>query len=437
MKEGLMHLKVDLRGNIKMEMKFPNVSYLKGDLAPLIPFDDPDTKIEIKQRNIYLKLDSCITSSREGELPLCLLDSERYEPSLQQTLTMSLRSQSQSSSSGTGNKDKPYQDRVRRNVLRLPEFKIHEILASIKFQDTGLNSGGSRLQSKAKGAKRQVAEGFIYFCQIEHDFRLAWAEERHKIKEKDDTLDQKKSKQRELLYELKEFDKLTKHKRSPETNNLHALRGKANKNIINHQYEAIISTRNVLEGLSRTQVADQIPGTGLCRGPGLGLGSGLERRSFKPESVRAWSRWLHDALDRLWRDEHVWPISEPIEQSSIEQTSVFADVSKSLSAAEGSALGALKSVNGKESPTKHITDTYLMILSAGHRFRVIRESANLYGWKRSYVLKGVNQAISRQMQEPLEIESKLNGQNRKNYRNYDYKSNDRRGSRHDYRSHNK
>ncbi|KAA6362046.1 MAG: hypothetical protein EZS28_042427, partial [Streblomastix strix] len=132
-----------------------------------------------------------------------------------------------------------------------------------------------------------------------------------------------------------------------------------------------------------------------------------------------------DALDRRWRDEHVWPTTEPIEQSSIEQTSAYADVSKSLSAAEGAALGALKSVNRRESPTKHITDTYLMILSAGHRFRVIRESANLYGWKRSHVLSGGNQAISRQTQEALEREAKLYSQNRSN-RNYDYKSNDKR-----------
>ncbi|KAA6365958.1 MAG: hypothetical protein EZS28_038516, partial [Streblomastix strix] len=59
-----------------------------------------------------------------------------YGPGSQQTFTMSINNQSQSSSSGTGDKDTPYQDKVRRNVLRLPEYKIREILASLKFQDT-------------------------------------------------------------------------------------------------------------------------------------------------------------------------------------------------------------------------------------------------------------------------------------------------------------
>ncbi|KAA6313346.1 MAG: hypothetical protein EZS28_055769, partial [Streblomastix strix] len=143
-----------------------------------------------------------------------------------------------------------YLDRVRRNVLRLPEFKIREILASLKFQDTGLEPEDPDYEIKvqlistvlinedkeneAKGAKRQAAEGFIPLSQIQHDVRLAWTEDRHKIKEKDDKMDQKQSKQGELLSELKEFDKSIKRKRSLESE------------------QSSRSTRNVLEGLGRT-----------------------------------------------------------------------------------------------------------------------------------------------------------------------------------------
>ncbi|KAA6400942.1 MAG: hypothetical protein EZS28_003537, partial [Streblomastix strix] len=140
---------------------------------------------------------------------------------------------SQSGSSGTGDKDTPYLDRVRRNVLRLPEYKIREILANLKFQDTGLEPEDPDYEVKvqlistvlinedkekqAKGAKRQAYKGFIPLSQIEHDVRMAWAEDRHKTKEKDNTVDQKESRQQELLSELKEIDKSIKRKRSPES----------------------------------------------------------------------------------------------------------------------------------------------------------------------------------------------------------------------------
>ncbi|KAA6394994.1 MAG: hypothetical protein EZS28_009483 [Streblomastix strix] len=58
-----------------MEMKFPNVSSLKGDLAPLIPFDKPDTKIKLKQRKIYLKLEQGL-----------LIDGMRYQHVLNQII---------------------------------------------------------------------------------------------------------------------------------------------------------------------------------------------------------------------------------------------------------------------------------------------------------------------------------------------------------------
>ncbi|KAA6322163.1 MAG: hypothetical protein EZS28_054468, partial [Streblomastix strix] len=54
-------------------------------------------------------------------------------------------------------------------------------------------------EKQAKGAKRQASEGFIPLSQIEHDVRMAWAEDRHKTKEKDNTVDQKESRQQELL----------------------------------------------------------------------------------------------------------------------------------------------------------------------------------------------------------------------------------------------
>ncbi|KAA6391463.1 MAG: hypothetical protein EZS28_013014 [Streblomastix strix] len=195
-----------------------------------------------------------------------------YRPSSQQTFTMSISSQSQSSSSGTCYKDTPYLDRVRRNVLRLPEYKIREILASLKFQDSGLEPEDPDYEVKvqlistvlinedkekqAKGAKRQVSEGFIPLSQIEHDVRMVWAEDSHKTKEKDNTVNQKESRQQELLSELKEIDKSVKRKRSPES----------------EQSSRSSRERNGLEGLGRTQEVVRIPGTG--RGPSLGLDPG-------------------------------------------------------------------------------------------------------------------------------------------------------------------
>ncbi|KAA6400955.1 MAG: hypothetical protein EZS28_003518 [Streblomastix strix] len=161
------------------------------------------------------------------------------------------------------------------DYLRLPEFKIREILASLKFQDTGLEQEDPDYEVKvqlistvlinedkekqAKGAKLQASEGFIPLSQIAHDVRIAWAEDRHKTKEKDNTLDQKGSRQQELLSELMEIDKSIKRKRSPES----------------EQSSRSSRERNGLEGLGRTQGADRIPGTG--RGPSLGPGPGKSR----------------------------------------------------------------------------------------------------------------------------------------------------------------
>ncbi|KAA6388537.1 MAG: hypothetical protein EZS28_015939 [Streblomastix strix] len=112
-----------------------------------------------------------------------------YGPSSQLTFTMSIERQSQSSSSGTGDKETPFMERVRRNVLRLPEFRIREILSNLKFQDTGLEPEDPDYEIKvqfistvlinedkekqAKGAKLQASEGFIPLSQIEHDVRMA------------------------------------------------------------------------------------------------------------------------------------------------------------------------------------------------------------------------------------------------------------------------
>ncbi|KAA6375821.1 MAG: hypothetical protein EZS28_028654 [Streblomastix strix] len=155
---------------------------------------------------------------------------------------------------------------------------------------------------------------------------------------------------------------------------------------------------------------------------------GIEWRSFKPESVRARSGQLQNTLDRRWREELVWPTTEPIKQSSMEQTSAYADILKSLSISEEAALGAIMSVNRNELPTWHFTDTYLMILSAGFRFKVIRQSANLYGWQSNHVLNSENQAVSQQIQETLEREAKLYGWNRNSSQNIDNRSIDRIGS---------
>lgn len=71
-------------------------------------------------------------------------------------------------------------------------------------------------------------------------------------------------------------------------------------------------------------------------------GTEIERISVKPGFVRATSRWLQDVFDRKWRDEHELRNTKPMEQSRLGLTLVYDDVSKSLSKAEGSALGAFK-----------------------------------------------------------------------------------------------
>ncbi|KAA6376543.1 MAG: hypothetical protein EZS28_027933, partial [Streblomastix strix] len=126
-----------------------------------------------------------------------------------------------------------YLDRVRRNVLRLLEFKIRKNFASLKYQDTGLEPEDPDYEVKVqlistvlinkdkekqvKGARQQASEGFIPLSQIEHDIRLTWAEYWHKIKENDDTVDWKESQQQDLSSELKEINKSIKCRRIPES----------------------------------------------------------------------------------------------------------------------------------------------------------------------------------------------------------------------------
>ncbi|KAA6393488.1 MAG: hypothetical protein EZS28_010991 [Streblomastix strix] len=212
-----------------------------------------------------------------------------YGPSSQQTFTMSVSSQSQSSYSGTGDRDTPYLDRVRRNVLRLPEYKIREILANLKFQDTGLEPEDPDYEVKvqliftvlinedkekqAKGAKRQASKGFIPLSQIEHDVRMAWAEDRHKTKEKITRWTRKSLDNRNCCLSSRKSTNQQSAKDLQKANNLHVRQGKVDKNIMYLQDKAITTIGNGLEGLGRTQGADRIPGTG--RGPSLGLGPGL------------------------------------------------------------------------------------------------------------------------------------------------------------------
>ncbi|KAA6377184.1 MAG: hypothetical protein EZS28_027290, partial [Streblomastix strix] len=133
-----------------------------------------------------------------------------YGPSSQQTFTMSISSQSQSSSSGTGDKNTPYLDRDTGLEPEDPDYEV-----KVQLISTVLINEDKEMQTK--GAKRQASEGFIPLSQIEHDVRMAWAEDRHKTKEKDNTVNQKESRQQELLSELKEIDKSIKRKRSPES----------------------------------------------------------------------------------------------------------------------------------------------------------------------------------------------------------------------------
>ncbi|KAA6393133.1 MAG: hypothetical protein EZS28_011342 [Streblomastix strix] len=242
---------------------------------------------------------------------------------------MSIDRLSQSRSSGTGEKESSFIERIRRNVLSLPEFKIREIFASFKFQETRLEQRNpdhevkvqlifTVLISEDKGrqaikARQQAYEGLILLGQIEHDTKLSWAGDKHRINQMENTRNPKELVQQELLSELKKMDKSVKCKRS--------------------------------------------------------LGD------------------------------------------------------KQLSS------------SSRDHRFRH--NTYLMILSAGHRFRVIRESSNLYCWKRNHALNRGNQAVSQWTREALEREAKLYGKNQNNNLNCDNRSIERRGSRHDYRSHNK
>ncbi|KAA6328310.1 MAG: hypothetical protein EZS28_053734, partial [Streblomastix strix] len=113
---------------------------------------------------------------------------------------MSICRLSQSCSFRICEKETSFMERVRRNVLRLLEFRIREILASFKFQDTNLEP-----------------EDQDYEVKIEHDTRLTWPDDRHGNTEKDNIRERKESIQQELLSELKEIDKSIKRKRSPES----------------------------------------------------------------------------------------------------------------------------------------------------------------------------------------------------------------------------
>ncbi|KAA6395628.1 MAG: hypothetical protein EZS28_008852 [Streblomastix strix] len=219
--------------------------------------------------SIKAKLLSCITSSREGEFSLCLLDSGHYGFSSYQTFTMGISIQQQSSSSGTGNKYTPYLNRVRRYVLRLPEFKIHEILAILQFQVTGFEPEDPDYEVKRKEPDSKRLK--VSFFQTTLNAILGWLGLMKGIKLRQNMtqwirknlncwncyLSSRKSTNRQRAKDLQE------------TNNLNIRRGKIDQNIINRQVEAISLTDNGLEGLGRTHEADQI--IGANQGPSLSL----------------------------------------------------------------------------------------------------------------------------------------------------------------------
>ncbi|KAA6363306.1 MAG: hypothetical protein EZS28_041168 [Streblomastix strix] len=223
-------------------------------------------------------------------------------------------------------------------------------------------------------------------------------------------------------------------------NNLHVCRGKADQNITNRQDESITITENGLEGLDRTQEADQNPGTN--QGPSLGLRPSLGLQCMN--HLVNLTKGCKDNWSTLQGQK-----GEVSSQSQQEQ-GAGGYRTHQIEGGEMSTYNQPQSLQSSQAQSQ----LHHMLMSrnlcqpqkaqlcelqnhAGHRFRVISESANLCGWKRSHVLNCGNQAISRQTKEALEREAKLFGQNRNSNRNYYYKSNDKRDSRHDYRSHNK
>ncbi|KAA6345385.1 MAG: hypothetical protein EZS28_052166, partial [Streblomastix strix] len=138
-----------------------------------------------------------------------------------------------------------------------------------------------------------------------------------------------------------------------------------------------------------------------------------------------------------WRRENIWPTSEPGPYSPAEGTHAYVELAKAISTIESSLLNALCADQTGESAKQYIIYAYLLTLTAGARFKVIREAANLSEWKRNHVLNHHSNNISRETQLELEHEAKLYASNksfgRSNYRNDNFhKKKDDRDS--DYRS---
>ncbi|KAA6327651.1 MAG: hypothetical protein EZS28_053800, partial [Streblomastix strix] len=128
-----------------------------------------------KLDNLKCPFRSCITISREGELPLCLLDSRCIWAQFVANV----------------------HDEHKQSIIVQFLLNGRQGCTVLRYNK----------EKQAKGAKRLASESFNPLSQIEHDIGMTWAEDRHKTKEKDDTMGQKEPKQQKLLAELKEIDK--------------------------------------------------------------------------------------------------------------------------------------------------------------------------------------------------------------------------------------
>ncbi|KAA6360262.1 MAG: hypothetical protein EZS28_044211, partial [Streblomastix strix] len=140
--------------------------------------------------------------------------------------------------------------------------------------------------------------------------------------------------------------------------------------------------------------------------------TGIDKRKFKPGNVQPTLHWLHDAETRRWRRENIWPTSEPGPYSPAEGTHAYVELAKAISTIESSLLNALYADQIGESAKQYIIDAYLLILTAGASFKLIREAANLSGWKRNHILNHHFNNISRETQLELEHEAKLYASNK-------------------------
>ncbi|KAA6386357.1 MAG: hypothetical protein EZS28_018114, partial [Streblomastix strix] len=149
--------------------------------------------------------------------------------------------------------------------------------------------------------------------------------------------------------------------------------------------------------------------------------TGVDKRKLKSGNVQPRQHQLHDAETRRWRRGNIWPTSKPGLHSPAVGIHALVELAKAISTIECFQINALYAYQTGESAKLYIMDAYLLTLTAGASFKVIREAANPSGWKRNHVRNHHSNNISRETQLELEHEAKLYASTKSfgscNYRN--------------------